>query len=174
MSFTLYKAFVPTCLQMLGSLDKLVDKAAEHCAEKGAGDEDVACLKLAPDMFDFAYQVRSACVHSLGAIEAVRRGTFSPDMGEAPRTFKAMKAALAETVAALEAMDPGELDTYLGKPMEFHIGDHVIPFVAEDFLLSFSQPNFFFHMTTAYSLLRAEGLKIGKREYLGALRLTPR
>ncbi len=174
MSFTLHQAFVPTALQMLGGLDGLIDKAAAHCGEADKGEEDIACLKLSPDMFDFAYQVKSACVHSLGAIEGLRKGTFSPDTSHAPRSFADMKAMLAETIAALEALDPGELDTFLGKPMEFRMGEFVRPFTAEDFLLSFSQPNFFFHVTTAYGLLRKEGLKIGKRDYLGAMRMTPK
>jgi len=172
MSFTLHQALVPTWIQMLGALDGLVDKAAAHCAEKGAAEEDVACLKLAPDMLDFAFQVKSARVHSVGALEGVRAGTFSPDRSEAPRSFEGMKVLLGDARATLEALDPAELDTYLGKPMEFRFGDFVLPYLAEDFLLSFSQPNFFFHVTTAFGLLRKEGVAIGKRDYLGGMGRT--
>lgn len=173
MSISLHDAVIPTWLQLLGALDALIDKAAAHCEATGKSEEEIADLKLAPDMLDLAYQVKSAKVHSLGAIEGVRAGTFSPDRSEAPRTFAGMKALLAEATTALAAMDPAELDSYLGKPVEFRIGDRVLPFTAENFLLSFSQPNFFFHVTTAYDLLRMAGVEIGKRDYLGKPRITP-
>ncbi len=172
MSFTLHQAFVPTALQMLGALDGILDKAAAHCETGSTSEGDMVCKKLAPDMYDFAFQVKEAHTHTVRAIEGLRAGTYSPDLSEPPRTFAEMKALLGEAIATLEALDPTELDSYIGKPAEFRFGEIVLPFKGEDFLLSFSQPNLFFHVTTAYALLRGDGVEIGKRDYMGAMRLA--
>src|SRR3546814_9371435 len=76
---TLYDAFVPSCVQLLRSVSGLITKAEAYCAEKSLPPEALIGAKLAPDMLDFAYQVKSCAVHSIGAIEGVKRGNFSPD-----------------------------------------------------------------------------------------------
>jgi hypothetical protein len=114
--------------------------------------------------------VKSTAVHSLGAIEAVRKGVFSPDMTPPPDTFSALKATIAETLAALEAIQASEVDGFMGRDMRFSFREHRIDFTAENFLLSFSQPNFYFHATTAYDILRWKGVQIGKRDFTGKLR----
>jgi len=114
--------------------------------------------------------VKSTAVHSLGAIEGVRRGVFSPDTTPPPETFAALKARIAETLAALEAIEAAEVDAFVGRDMSFAFGDRHIDFTAEDFLLSFSQPNFYFHATTSYGILRWKGVPLGKRDFTGKLR----
>jgi hypothetical protein len=121
-------------------------------------------------MLPFAYQVKSAAVHSLGAIEAIRRGVFSPDMTPPPDTFAALHARIADTLAALKAIEAAEIDAFIGRDMRFAFGDRHIDFTAEEFLLSFSQPNFYFHATTAYDILRWRGVPLGKRDFMGGLR----
>jgi len=121
-------------------------------------------------MLPFAYQVKSTAVHSLGAIEGVRRGVFSPDMTPPPENFAALKARIAETLAALEAIEAAEIDAFVGRDMRFTFGERQIDFTAENFLLSFSQPNFYFHATTTYDILRWKGVSIGKRDFMGKLR----
>ncbi|HEX7782187.1 MAG TPA: DUF1993 domain-containing protein [Sphingobium sp.] len=170
MSFSLYAATVPSCLQMLGALSGLLERAADHCAQAGTPPEAILRAQLAEDMHPFAYQVKSATVHSLGAIEGVRAGLFRPDRSEPPATFDALGQRMRETIAALQAVSPDELEGFIGRDVRFEIGDRHIDFLAEDFLLSFSQPNFYFHVTTAYDILRANGVPIGKRDYLGRLR----
>jgi len=121
-------------------------------------------------MLPFAYQIKSCAVHSRGAIEGVRAGQFSPDMTEPPATLAALAQRLDETLAFLEAVDPAELDTFTGRDVVFTIGSKFRrEFTAENFLLGFSQPNLYFHATTAYDLLRMKGVKIGKGNYLGAM-----
>jgi hypothetical protein len=122
-------------------------------------------------MLPFAYQVKSTAVHSLGAIEGVRRGTFSPDMSPPPETFAALKVRIAETLGALEKIEPAEIDSYIGRDMRFVRGEHRLDFTAENFFLSFSQPNFYFHATTTYDILRSKSVPIGKRDFTGKLRL---
>ena len=84
MTFSLYAATVPTYLQILHGVSSLLDKAEAFCAEKAIAPSDIIQARLADDMLPFAYQVKSTAVHSLGAIEAVRRGVFSPDMTPPP------------------------------------------------------------------------------------------
>jgi uncharacterized protein len=171
MALSLYAATIPSYQQILGSISGLLGKAEAFCTEKGIAPHDVIQARLAPDMQPFAYQVKSAAVHSLGAIEGVRRGVFSPDMTPPPDNFPALKARIAETLVALDVIDPAEVDTFAGRDMRFTFGERHADFTAENFLLSFSLPNFYFHATTAYAILRWKGLPLGKRDFMGRLRL---
>ena len=170
MPITLYDAFVPTCLQQLGAVAGILDKAEAHCKEQGWDAEKVINARLAPDMFDFAYQVKSCHTHSALAIEGVRNGTFGPELSEPPQDFAGLRAKIADAVTALKAIEPEELEALIGKDAEFRFRDFVLPFTAENFLLSFSQPNFQFHATTAYAIVRMLGVKVGKTDYMGAVR----
>ncbi len=172
MSISLYAAIIPSNLQILDSVSGLVDKAQAFCAEKGLAPEQIIQARLAEDMHPFAYQVKSTAVHSIGAIEGVRRGVFSPDMTTPPETFAALKARVAEARAALGAIEPGELEAFIGRDMRFEFGERRLDFKAEEFLLSFSQPNFYFHAATAYDILRWKGVQIGKRDFTGRVRVV--
>ena len=171
MSISLYDAIIPSNLQIIGSVSRLVDKAAEFCAETGRSEEELAQTKLIEDMLPFAYQVKAVGEHSLGAIEGVRAGKYSPDLAAPPTDFAGLKAKLANAASALKAIDPAEVENFIGNDVQFSFGEMVIPFTAETFLLSFAQPNFYFHATTAYDILRAQGVTIGKRDFLGQLRM---
>lgn len=171
MALSLYAATVPSYQQILGAIAGLLGKAEAFCTEKGIAPHDIIQARLAQDMLPFAYQVKSTAVHSLGAIEGVRRGVFSPDVTPPPDSFPALKARIAETLAALEAIDPAEVDAFFGRDMRFSFGDRHADFTAENFLLSFSQPNFYFHATTTYAILRWKGIPLGKRDFTGKLRL---
>jgi hypothetical protein len=78
---------------------------------------------------------------------------------------------IAATLSALAAIEPAEIESFVGRDMRFEFGNRRFEFTAEDFLLSFAQPNFYFHATTAYDILRWKGLPIGKRDFTGKLRL---
>lgn len=171
MSLSLYSATVPAYCQILGAVSGLLSKAQAFCAEKGIEAPELIQARLAPDMLPFAYQVKSTAVHSIGAIEGVRKGVFSPDTTLPPATFAALETRIRETLAALEAIRPAEIDSFAGRDMRFEAGNRRLEFAAEDFLLSFSLPNFYFHAATAYDILRWKGLQIGKRDFVGRLRL---
>jgi hypothetical protein len=171
MAFSLYTATIPAYQQVLGSLARLLEKAEAHCTSKAIAPAEIIQSRLAEDMLPFSYQVKAATVHSLGAIEGVRKGLFSPDMTPPPDSFPALKACVAEALAALTAVKPEEVESFVGRDMRFAFGERHIDFIAEDFLLSFSQPNFYFHATTAYGLLRSKGVQIGKLDFLGRLRI---
>jgi hypothetical protein len=88
-----------------------------------------------------------------------------------PGDFAGMKALLARAADGLAAVTPDEMEGFIGKDMLFEMPGLKLPVTAEGFLLSFSQPNFYFHAATAYDILRAKGVALGKRDFLGALRL---
>ena len=167
MPFSLYAATIPSYRQILSAVGGLLDKAETFCAEKAIAPGDIIQARLTDDMLPFAYQVKSTAVHSLGAIEGVRKGVFSPDTTPSPETFTALKTRIAETLAAIETIEPAEVNTFVGRDMRFVFGDRHLDFTAEDFLLSFSQPNFYFHATTTYDLLRWKGVPLGKRDFMG-------
>jgi hypothetical protein len=170
MAISLYAATIPSYLQILNALSGLISKAETFCTEKGIDPNALIQARLAEDMLPFAYQVKSACVHSIGAIEGVRKGVFSPDTSTPPPTFEALGTRVAATVAALTALDAAEVDGFIGRDMAFVFGDRRVPYTADNFLLSFSQPNFYFHASTAYDILRWKGVAIGKRDFLGRVR----
>jgi len=170
MSFSLYAATVPSYRQILGAVAALIDKAEVFCAQKGLPPEALIHARLADDMQPFAYQVKSTVVHSLGAIEGVRKGVFSPDTSTPPQSFAALQTRVLEALTALGAVEAAEVDSFPGRDMRFAFGDRHVDYTAEQFLLSFSQPNFYFHAATAYDILRWKGVPIGKRDFLGATR----
>lgn len=171
MTFSLYDAIIPGYRQVLGAISALLLKAEGFCKEKALPPEEIIQARLAPDMHPFAYQVKSTAVHSLGAIQGVRKGVFAPDMTTPPDTFAALGARITETLAAIEAIAPAEVEGFLGRDMCFAFGDRRLDYTAENFLLSFSQPNFYFHASTTYSILRWKGVPIGKRDFLGKTRI---
>ena len=164
---SLYAATIPVFQQILGSVRGLIGKAETFCTENGLSPEAIIQARIAEDMFPFAYQVKSTVVHSAGAIEGVRKGVFSPDFTEPPATFEGLRVRVDEGLSALAALTAGEVDAFTGADMRFEFRDISLPFTAENFLYSFSLPNFHFHATTAYDILRMKGLPIGKRDYLG-------
>lgn len=172
MPISLHAAFVPSALQMLDVTAHLVDKAAAWCGEKGCDHSEVIESRIHAEMLPFSYQVKSVAVHTAGAIQGVRAGVFSPELSPPPDNFDGLRAALDTARAALDALSEDELEGMIGKPMRFQMRDFVLPFTAENFLLSFSQPNYYFHAATAYDIMRMRGVPLGKRDFLGRMRMA--
>jgi uncharacterized protein len=170
MAVSRYDSLIPAFQQIVGSIAHIIDVAETHCAEQNLPPEEIVQARLIKDMLPFAYQVKSVAEHSVGAIEGIRKGVFSPSLVAPPDNFADLKALMAKTKATLAALDPAEVDGFKGQDMRFEFNDYRIDFTAENFLWSFSQPNFYFHATTAYDVLRAKGVKLGKMVFLGALR----
>ena len=171
MPFSLYHASVGAYLQILPSVAGLVTKAEAHCTEQGLPAEALTGARLADDMWPFAKQVSESVHHSAKAIEGLRAGVFGPELDPAPLDFASLHALVADARALLEAVDPAEIDGMIGQDMRFEFGTRRMDFTAEDFLLTFSLPNFYFHTSSAYAILRNQGLAVGKMDYLGKLRL---
>ena len=171
MSFSLYHATVPAFIQGLGSVLGLLDKGEAFCKEKGLAPPDIIGAQLAPDMFPFSYQVFSTATHSIGGIEGVRRGVFSPNLAPPPTDFAGLRALVSGALDKVKAIDAAEINGFIGRDMRFEFRDYRMDFTAEDFLTSFTVPNFYFHAATAYGILRWKGVAVGKRDFMGQMRL---
>lgn len=168
---SLYAATVPRFMQQLDATLVLLDKAEAFCAERGIDPAELIQARLIDDMLPFAYQVKSVAVHSQGALEGVRAGVFRPDLAPLPDSFDEMRVRLRGALDALDGAAADEVDGLVGRTMRFEARDMRFDFAAEGFLLTFSMPNFFFHVTTTYVLLRGRGVPVGKRDYLGQVRM---
>jgi hypothetical protein len=170
--FTLYDATVPSLLQILGGSLGWLDKAAAFATETGKSEAVLMEARLNPDMFPFNRQVRGFCMHAQLGIAGAMQGLFSPDPTPAPENIAGLKERVGEAIAYLDGLSPADMEPLVGKPMLFRLGETERAFSADQFLLSFSQPNFYFHVTTAYAILRNMGVPIGKMDYLGGLRIA--
>jgi hypothetical protein len=168
MPLSLHAAFVPSCRQIIGGCLNVLAKA------EAAGIGDLAEAKLAPDMFPLAFQVQSVAAHSAGAIAAVRAGQFSPGGGLPMPSpdYASFSGMLKDADAALAAVTEAELEGFIGGTTEFVFRDRRMPFKSEDFLLSFSQPNFYFHASMVYAIFRNKGLALGKMDFMGRPRMS--
>ena len=171
MSISLYNASVGSYLQIVPAVSALLDKAVEHFSAQGVAQDEIANMAIHADMLPVRFQVVSVVHHSIGTIEGMRSGIFGPPSYDPKLGFAALKASLEKAQGDLLALDADDVNSMAGKPMEFVMGDLRLPFTTENFVLSFSLPNFHFHATTAYDILRHHGLPLGKRDYLGKLRI---
>ncbi len=171
MTISLYDAVIPSQLQIIAAVRALVNKAKAHCEETGTATEEIIGARLIEDMQPFSYQVKCCREHSLGAIEAAREGVFTPSLVAPPDSWQGLYEKLDEAKAGLEEVEEAEMTGFVGQPMEFRFKETVMPFTVENFLLSFAQPNFYFHATTAYDLLRERGFRIGKMDFVGVPRI---
>jgi hypothetical protein len=128
-------------------------------------------VRLAADMQPFRFQIVSIAHHSQGAVEGVLSGAFAPPSMTSDHDFEGLLSLVGGAIEKLQQVSPQDLDAKADGRVDFSLGKHVIPFKPANFLLSFSLPNFYFHCATAYDLLRLQGAPLGKRDYLGALRI---
>jgi hypothetical protein len=171
MSTSLYDLSVVSFLQTLGAVSGYLEKGRAHFAAAGTDPNEVVETRLFPDMLPFRFQVQAVAHHSLGAIEGVKKGQFGPPTNLQPLDYAGLQQFVADTREALQRVQPAEVNALEGREVTFQIRDLKLPFTAENFLMSFSLPNFHFHATTAYDILRAKGVPIGKRDYLGQMRM---
>ena len=172
MSISLYDASVVSFLQVLGGVTGFLEKSKAHLEDNGVDPDSVLEIRLFDDMWPFRFQLVAVAHHSKGALEGAKAGVFRPpNLSAADLGFTGLQGLIAEAQAALEALSPREVNALEGKDLVFEIGSRQMPFTVEDFLLSFSTPNLHFHATTAYDILRSKGVPLGKRDYMGRLRL---
>jgi hypothetical protein len=117
------------------------------------------------------FKIVAIAHHSVGAIEGIRLGVFRSDFAPQPRSYAGLQKIASDAEMALKAFAPAEIDALAGKEVMCQSGERTLSFTAENFVLSFSLPHFHFHATTAYDILRANGVPLGKRDYMGPLRL---
>jgi len=126
---------------------------------------------LFADMQPLRFQAVSVAHHSIGAIEGARQGRFGPPSATPEPGYAGLQKIVADALSALNQLTPEDVNGLEGRDVVFQVGDFKLPFTAENFLFSFSLPNFHFHATTAYDILRSNGVPLGKRDYMGKLRL---
>lgn len=170
MAFSLYDASVASYLQTLGAVSVVLDRGLTHFRDHEIDPEEIVETCLASDMLPLRFQVISVAHHSRGAIEAAQNGVFTPPTMK-PLNYAGLQALVAETQNALEGVSRETVNALEGRDMVFQMGDRKLPFTAEDFLMSFSMPNFYFHATTTYDILRMKGVPLGKRYFMGRLRM---
>ena len=170
MSLSFYDVSVGTYVQICEAIAGVLDKGASHAQENGIDLAEVVDARLRDDMANFHFQVVCVTHHSLGALRGMQAGEFSPP--DYPDTdYAGLQAMTQETLATLKGMNADEVNVLADQRLIFKLGGNEIPFTAQNFLLSFSLPNFYFHATTAYDILRARGVPLGKRDFLGALKM---
>lgn len=170
MAISLYDVSVSNYLQVLGSVTGILEKGALFASDNNLDLAEIVDTRLRPDMLPFQFQLISVFHHSLGAIEGIREGIFTPPPSMPELDYAGLLGLVGEASTGLEAMTRQEVDGLEGKTMKFKMGDFEIPFTAENFILSFSLPNFYFHATTAYDILRIAGVPLGKMDFLGTMR----
>lgn len=171
MAITLHDVTVRSFLQTLGAVAGYLEKARSHVAGAGGDPESLVEARLIDDMWPLRSQIISVAHHSRGAIAGVKAGVFRPPQFDAAFDYAGLQALVADAIAELSALSADEVNALEDKDLVFELGPRQMPFRGADFLLSFSLPNFHFHATTGYDVLRARGVPLGKRDYMGALRL---
>ncbi|MEQ1866847.1 MAG: DUF1993 domain-containing protein [Micropepsaceae bacterium] len=171
MAVSLYDLSVANFLQTLGGVAGFLDRGLAHCSANKIDPNEIVETRLAPDMLPFRFQIVSVAHHSLGAIEGVKQGLFTPPSTTQPLDYAGLQRLVADTREGLKKLTPAEVNALEGRDVIFQLREMKLPFTAEGFLMSFSLPNFHFHATTAYDILRLKGVPLGKRDYLGQMRM---
>ena len=170
MSISFYDLTVGSYVQIVEAATGFLEKGADHFAAEGVDLAEIVEARLRPDMANFHFQVTSVTHHSLGAVNAFKSGEFRPPSYD-PCDYAALQALTAATLEELKAQSRDEIDALADGKVLFKIGGGEIPFTAANFALSFSLPNFYFHATTAYDILRMKGAPLGKRDFLGVMKV---
>ncbi|TVR10552.1 MAG: DUF1993 domain-containing protein [Salinarimonadaceae bacterium] len=170
MRTSLYDLSVPTFLQTVRSVGGILDRAATHFSNTGADPDCIVNTRLYDDMAPFHFQIEAASHHSVWAVEALKTGAFTPPALVGTVPFTDLQSMIGKAESALEAFVPEDINKCAGKHLDLQIGPRRLALTSETFILSFSLPNFYFHVVTAYNILRTRGVPLGKRDYEGQLR----
>ena len=167
MSLTMYQASIPVFIRMLGNLSTILDKALAHAEAKKIDPAIFINARLTPDMFPLSRQVQIAtdmvkgCAARLAGIEV-------PSYEDNETTFADLQARIAKTVAFLQSVSDGQINGSEERTVTLKLRDKEVNFIGQPYLLDFVLPNFYFHITATYAILRHNGVEIGKMDYLGS------
>jgi len=168
MTISMYQASVPVFLQILESLSAILDKAEAHCAAKKIAPEVMTQTRLIPDMFPLARQIQIATDQAKGCTARLA-GIDVPSYADTEVSFADLKARLAKTMDFIKSVSADKIDGSEGREITLKLGGQETTFKGQTYLLHFVFPNFFFHATTTYNILREAGVEIGKRDFVGAV-----
>lgn len=165
MSLSLYDASIPGYLRMLRNLAAMLVKAEAHARAQGADPDSLLEARLAPDMFPLTRQIQSVSDAAKGGAARLA-GIEPPSFPDVETTLSELKERLAKTIAFLETIKPEQVNGREEATIELKLPTRTMTFTGRDFLLTFSLPNFLFHLVTAYGLMRSQGVPLGKLDYL--------
>ena len=166
MTISMYQASVPRFVNILGNLSNILDKAQAHIDAKKLDPAALTSYRLFPDMLPMTKQVQIAGDTAKGAVARLA-GMEIPAYEDNENTLADLKARIAKTVAFIQAVTPAQIDGSEDKEIVIKRGDKETRYKGMQFLLGQALPNFYFHVTTAYNILRHNGVELGKRDYLG-------
>ncbi len=166
MTISMYQASVPVFQKMLRNFDGILDKAAASAAARKFDPQVLLNARLAPDMFHFTRQVQIATGHATGGAARLA-GLEPPKFEDNEASFADLKARLAKAQACLATLQPAQIDGSEERRIVLKYGPNELEFTGLPYLTMFALPNFFFHYTTAYAILRHNGVDIGKRDFAG-------
>jgi uncharacterized protein len=169
MALSMHQASVAVFVHGLRNLSSLLTKAEAHAAARKIEPSVLLGLRLAPDMRPLTSQVQLASDNSKGPAARLA-GVDRPAFEDNETTFEALQARIANTIAFLESIDAAKFDGAESREITLNVRNSDIHFRGDAYLLYFALPNFFFHVTTAYAILRHAGVEIGKLDYLGPFR----
>ena len=165
MATTLYSGFVPVCLQLLGGLKTVLQKAEAHATEHKWDAAVVLNLRLYPDMFPLERQVRQVCNHALGAGRVA--GVDLPSLPDADGSFAEIQSRIDKTIDFLKGLKSAQIDGKDDSDVTVTIGGQPQTLKCQNYLNHFAMLQVQFHCTTAYNIIRHVGVTLGKRDYLG-------
>jgi hypothetical protein len=164
----MYQASIPALVQMLNNLSAILDKAEAHAQDRKIESEVLLNYRLAPDMLPFIRQIQIAADLAKGAAARLA-GVEVPKHDDTEKTFADLKARITNTVAFVQSIQPSDIDGSEGREINLTLGEHKMNFKGQPYLVHFVLPNFYFHCTTAYDILRLCGVELGKRDFIGTI-----
>jgi len=162
----MYQASAPRFANMLRNLAALIEKADAHCAAKKIDPAALTAFRLYPDMFAFTRQVQIACDTAKGAVARLA-GAEIPKHEDIEQSFAELKSRIAKTIDFIESVKPERIDGSEEKEIVLPMRSGERRYNGMQYLLGFAYPNFYFHVTTAYNILRHNGVEIGKTDFIG-------
>ena len=166
MTLSMYEASVPSFIRMLTSLDAILVKAQTQAAAKKVDPTVLLNSRLFPDMFPLMRQIQIATDHAKGAVARLA-GVDVPKYEDNEQSIEDIRARLAKTIAFVGSFAAPQIDGSEANTIELKVGGHELSFTGMNYLIGFALPNFYFHVVTAYNILRHNGIEIGKRDYMG-------
>lgn len=166
MSMSMYQASVPIFVQMLIGLSGVLDKAEAHCSEKKLDQAIFLGSRLYPNMWALSKEVVAATDFARNTTARLA-GKEPLAIEETEKSFADLKGRIARTIEYIQGFKPAEIDGSEQRVLNFKMGGRDVSFKGQDFLVGFALPNFYFFCTTAYDILRHNGVDLVKRDYLG-------
>ncbi|EFF74360.1 MAG: DUF1993 domain-containing protein [Achromobacter sp.] len=166
MSLSVYQASVPVFIRGMTVLAALLDKAEAHAQAAGMDPAELVNARLAPDMYPLSGQIQRASDSAKFAVQRLSQGQ-APKFPDDETTLAQLQQRIADTIAYLQSVTAEQLEGAEDRQIVVNFGDFKPEFRGDTYLLSFALPNFYFHVTTAYGILRHAGVKIGKLDFLG-------